>query len=527
MKTKRIIALSIALAMIFICLSGCGDSVGENSEGGHTTLTCAAKKDPGNWGPYGSGGQRYQYNSIGFETMMYVNKDGGVENVLITDYKELGDGVYEIYLYDYIHDTQGNPVTASDVVFSFEKANENGSYVNILTGCTVEAVDDYIVKMTLENEKAGSFFVIMSTINIITQKAWEASGDDMAQNAVGTSPYKITDYAVGSYVTYEKVDDYWQKDESLIASCSIANIDTVKWVIIDDFSAAAIALENGEIDHSVLVLPPDYSRFVAEDGSAKEGFNLSIDPTSYIFGVTFNCGEKSACADINLRKAICYAIDSATIIESHYRGYGDAVGNYVHPAFLDYDESFEHLDSYYAFDPATAKDYLDKSDYNGETLQVLLAANGDVTDISVLVQAYLDDIGIKIEFIPSEASTFNGYLTDATGELYDFVLTADQGSSNADYLSTVLYAGNSSNYNFGNLFRVSDTKLDELWQAMTGVKTHSTETVGDYLNYIEDQCYQYGMFRVSRVNVASSRVTKFVTDGQGYIVCGACEVLPD
>lgn len=332
-----VLALSLSLS-----LAACGDgsndannkdngTIIENADG-TTTLVAANKTDPGSYGPYGSGGQRLPYNNVLYETMVSVTIDKEIQNVLITGYEETSPGVYEIKLYDYIHDTEGNPVKASDVVFSFEKAIENGSYAQVLTSLdSITAKDDTTVVMTLKNERAGDLETILSSINIISQAAWEASGDEMAHNSVGTSPYKMVEFEEGSYVLFEKTDDYWQTDESLIADRSQANVDYIRWVIINDMNAGAVALENGEVDHVMAMNTADYSNFMNDDLTAVGDYQVKVCDNNVFYGMVFNCNEASPCSDVNLRKAIATSIDMDAVVANVLTGYGRPSGNFVNP----------------------------------------------------------------------------------------------------------------------------------------------------------------------------------------------------
>ena len=59
-----------------------------------------------------------------FTTYEYLitREDGVAYGVLAKSWDEVDPKTYDVELYDYIHDAEGNPLTASDVVFSFESA---------------------------------------------------------------------------------------------------------------------------------------------------------------------------------------------------------------------------------------------------------------------------------------------------------------------------------------------------------------------------------------------------------------------
>ena len=538
---KKILALVLA-AIMLIALCACGGGSPsetkqpDNTQSGgtekdpnaHYTMICANMSDPGTYGPYGSGGSFIPYNNVLYESLVSVTAEGVTQNVIMKDCVEKGSGVYEIEIYDYVHDTANNPVKASDIVFSFKKAEENGSYATILeTLKEIKATGDYTLEMTLENERAGNLLGILSSIKIITEAAWNTSSDGMVHDVTGTSPYKVTDYLSGSYVTMERVDDYWQTDESLLADHQKSNIDTIKWVIISDMSQSAASIESGEIDHAMVVSAADYGLFMDADGNAKDGYYVAVADNNLTYGLTFNCSDKSLCSDINLRKAIATAIDNEAMAANAFKGFGRAVGNYVNPAYLDYDTSLEHADSYYAYDLAKAKELLEKSDYNGETLKVLVSSNRNAKAIMVLLEAYLRELGLNVELSQYEKATFDSIYYGESETDWDLTLTVDQGSTGADYLWTVLYAADASLYDFGNLLHVKDDTLQQLYNEMASKETNSVETVQAFLDYVEENCYMYGLIEGYKVNIGGKRVESLSIDCLTNVNCGGCVVKAD
>lgn len=52
------------------------------------------------------------------------------------------EGVYEVEIFDYVTDSNGNHITADDVLYSFEKARESGFFNNIMSTLTaVEKIE--------------------------------------------------------------------------------------------------------------------------------------------------------------------------------------------------------------------------------------------------------------------------------------------------------------------------------------------------------------------------------------------------
>ncbi|MDR3342667.1 MAG: hypothetical protein LBT14_07765, partial [Treponema sp.] len=91
--------------------------------------------DPGDlspWAPVSTG--RSDTEEMLYQALA-TNVDGEAESLLYKEYKLAADEKYvDVFLYDYIHDSAGNPLKASDVVFSFDKAKATGN-VRALSIC--------------------------------------------------------------------------------------------------------------------------------------------------------------------------------------------------------------------------------------------------------------------------------------------------------------------------------------------------------------------------------------------------------
>ena len=70
------------------------------------------------------------------------------------------------------------------------------------------AKDDYTVVMTLTQYDL-SYIYSMTSLMIFDKESYDA--DKIAQEPIGTGPYKVKEYVVNSHITLERRDDYWVK----------------------------------------------------------------------------------------------------------------------------------------------------------------------------------------------------------------------------------------------------------------------------------------------------------------------------
>jgi ABC-type transport system substrate-binding protein len=124
--------LVVLLLLLSPSLFAGGGGEPKPAEGKGTTIIIAGEMDPGSLAPYGAEGPRNYPCWMLYETLARTNLEGKLEKILAKDIKQVADGVYQVTIYDYIHDTAGNHMTASDVVFSFGQFKKEGSGAAIL-----------------------------------------------------------------------------------------------------------------------------------------------------------------------------------------------------------------------------------------------------------------------------------------------------------------------------------------------------------------------------------------------------------
>lgn len=504
---KHVISVLLCMTLSVTALTACGNQAGSVTETpvaetdketaqdqpeenaantGEKTMIVASNSDCVTFAPWGQqGGGRKAVRRALYETLAYMNADGTVSLDLAKEINEVSDGVYDIEIYDYIVDTAGNPMTASDVVFSFKKAEESGVYAAYLDNLeSIEATGDYTVQLTFTNEKVGGLYTMLDYIYIVTEASFEQSGDEMVANPIGTTSYVLDSYVAGSSIKFKKVDTYWQTEELTIDALK-ANLDSFEWTIISEKSQHSIALETGGIDATNSVLAADYGNFVDDSGNPKDGYGFVESVHTGLLTLVFNCSDDSMCKDENLRKAISYAIDTASMAQAGYGSAGVAADCFSSPVYRDYDESWKDAD-YYAYNVEQAKQYLAQSDYAGEELVLLTQSDSELTSQATLVQAFCDAVGIKIKVEYYDTNLYTSYRDDMN---YHFDL--DLEYVNATYYTYELlsYLTDYTYENGTGRMRISDPELTALYDKASAKSTSNAQAVQDCLNYIKEHCY--------------------------------------
>ena len=156
---------------------------------------------------------------------------------------------YTLYDDAYWHD--GEPITADDVVFSFETLISEGapsyaSYYENVT--TAEKIDEHTVKFTFGGETNNELPLIMGQLAVLPKHYWEERDftKTTLEPPLGSGAYKITDFDAGRSIVYERVEDYWAKD--LPVMVGQYNFDKIRYEYFRDTTVAIEAFKAGEYD---------------------------------------------------------------------------------------------------------------------------------------------------------------------------------------------------------------------------------------------------------------------------------------
>ena len=540
---KKILALILALAMTLTLLAGCGQK--DNGQGGSASgtpsqgdpqpsvdlndahggeiggdteevitgtgaqeLTIGITSDIGSFYPGGAGQAPVKVKRVMcYETLFFKDNDGEFHPILAKSYTSKGNGTYEIELFDYITDSQGNPMTAQDIVFSVELYIKDGQ--NSSTWATItesKAIDTYKYQVTFAPETTGQLSDFLTRVPMVTQAAWENSPDEMATYPVGTGGYVLNQSAstTGAVYVFERRADYWQTDEQYICDRNMNNLEKLTVKVIPDVSTLAIELENGSIDFTTEISSNDWSLFMDDNGNTKAGYIKMLGQNNAFVHMTFNCGENSPCQDIKLRQAIAYCIDAAACAYKVYGNVGQVCNAPTNPNLSDSSLDFGS-DDYFPFDVDAAKKLVEESSYNGETLKMLVLPKSTISPVVVLIQSYCLQIGVKLEPLEYDMAQFRKVRVEPTGTEYDIELLGATSADDTVYVSVKELDNRAYGNGLGRHF-VDDPELQELYEKSGDASTTSPEIIRQLLDRITENVYIYGLYYCPSLFFGSDKI---------------------
>ncbi len=278
-----------------------------------------------------------------YESLVTIDDDGVPQPYLAESWTETGDGkTWTFTLRENITFSNGTPLTAHDVAASGnwilnlaknEEAADNGFYQNMrYIVSSFSARDD----RTVEVKAARPYYGLLYSMNF---PVVPASQVDMA-NPVGTGPYVITRFDVGSTMLLDANPNWWQMTPQ---------VREITVMFYPNNKDMITAYEYGHVDTV-------FTRSVAA-AQYKSGLtSLSIDySTRQLECVLINHRERSFPLDsLNVRKAVRYAINVDSIAKNAYMGMTiDADAMYPSDSWLYLDQ-----ESTFVYNPDKARQLL-------------------------------------------------------------------------------------------------------------------------------------------------------------------------
>ena len=306
----------------------------------------------------------------------------------------------------------GDPVTAEDVKFTFERYK--GSAAKLLKEKVreIQILAPNRVRFVLK-EPWPDFMTFYGTSAtgagwIVPKKYIEKVGEDGFKKApVGAGPYKFVAFTPGIELTLEAFGDYWRK---------APQVKRLVMRSIPDETTRAASVKTGEVDAAYL-----FGGAVAEDLKRSPGIRV-VAPLLYgMYWLDFpdQWDPKSAWHDRRVRLAASLAIDRPAINQAEMLGLGKPAGAFVPPEF----DFALHVDPP-AYDPKRAKELMVEAGYPNGFDAGDLTPLPPYTSLAEAVGGYLQAIGIRSSVRTMERATFfsgwrekkfHGLIIGATG----------------------------------------------------------------------------------------------------------------
>ena len=495
MKTRKLLALVLALGLLSAALCGCGGgSTGKTAESEPTGGSGTGTETPAD--PQGAadhpneitvgiaqdldesldphkavaaGTKEVMFNV--FEGLVKPTPDGDLVPAVASEFTSDGT-TYTFTLRQGVKFHNGEAVEMRDVVYSIERnrlPGESGDepLIPALSAIQSMTADDTTLTITLD--QPNNEFLAYLTLAILPE---DYDGQDTMP--VGTGPFKFVSRAAQDNIVLERFEDYWGEP---------AYLDQVTFKIIENADSILMSLQSGAVDLFAHLT----STQVAQLGG---DFNIEEGTMNLVQAMYLNNAEKPF-DDVRVRQALCYAVDRQQILDLAFDGYGSLIGSSMYPAFGKYFD--DSLTNYYPHDAEKAKALLADAGYpDGFHMTITVPSNYQPhIDTAQVIVEQLKEVGVTAEI---QLVEWGSWLSDVyAGRQYQAtVVGVDASTMTARALLErfVSTAGNNFiNYNnaeYDRLFQETLSAADDAAQTAAYKRAEANLTENAANVYIQD-----------------------------------------
>ncbi len=307
----------------------------------------------------------------------------------------------------------GNPLTAEDVAWSFErvvKLDKSPAFILTQFGIDADnvaekakAADDTTFVFTVDKAYAPSFVLncLSATVGSVVDKKLVSEhlkamtpSDDykydndfgnewLKTNSAGSGVFKLREWRANEAVVMDRNDNYYGEK---------AKLARVIYRHMKESSGQRLALEAGDIDVARNLEPNDLDAV-----SGNENIVTTSAPKGTVYYISLN-QKNETLAKPEVRQAFKYLIDYDAIGATLIKGIGE-----VHQTFLPKGVLGELDENPFKLDVAKAKELLEKAGLkDGFSVTMDVRNTQPVTGIAESIQQTAGEAGIKIEIIPGD-----------------------------------------------------------------------------------------------------------------------------
>ena len=254
---------------------------------------------------------------------------------------------------------------------------------------SIDVIDDYTVRINLTEWDSTAITGLCGMVGmIISPVACKKNGVEWAEkNLVGTGPFQFVSWEPDVVIKFKKFDGYWQKGKPYLNGIEI--------IFIADPLTREISFRKGELD-VLISLEAKPTATLEKDGYSV--FRQAVGSGGYGL-VPDSADPKSPFANLKVRQATAYAIDTELIVKSILLGGAEAINQYAYKAHWGYNPNVIG----YPYNPNKAKQLLAEAGYpNGFKTKITYWNFSDIPLAIAAVQAYLKAVGIDAELDPAD-----------------------------------------------------------------------------------------------------------------------------
>lgn len=431
-KLKKLVAVSLALALSASVLVGCGSSSADTGSTNESSSTASTKQelifnlgeDPKTIDPTlntTNGGGTIVGNA--FEGLCKLDENDKAKPGLAESWEISEDGLtYTFKLRDGLKWSDGSPLTAKDFEYSWKRALnpatgaeyayqlyyiKGGEEYNAKGGSVddvaIKAIDETTLEVTLVSP-TPYFLELMAFATYFPVKQEVVEGNDAwatkAETYISNGPFKLVEWRMKDALVFEKNEHYWNAEN--------VKLDKLEMRMITEDTSAYASFQAGQID-MLNSLPTQEIQNAVANGTGQ----IFPQVGTYFYVVNVS-GEGQALTELQeskVRQALNMAIDRTAITENVTKGGQIPATSFVAPSVLGQDGQ-PFTKEYFPADGDVekAKALLAEAGFpEGKglpTIQLIYNTEGAHGDVAQAIQGMWKEIGVNVELQNQEWKVF-------------------------------------------------------------------------------------------------------------------------
>ena len=287
---------------------------------------------------------------------------------LANSWNWIDDTTLEFNLREGITFHNGEPFNADDVVATMnwvaDPANGANPQRNVSWIASAEKIDDMTVRILLDEPFPAALEFLAGPVVIYPNTYFgEVGAEGMAQEPIGTGPYRLTENIAGERLILERYENYHEDSPK-----GTPTIDKIIWRTLPDANTRLAEKISGGVEW-IWQVPADQ----ADRMKVMNRFNVVNESTMRIGYLYFDASDRfgeTPLDDVRVRKAISHAINRQAIVDNLLKGASMVVHSACFPSQFGCDTDVV------------------KYDYNPEKAKTLLAEAGYPDGFEISFHAY-------------------------------------------------------------------------------------------------------------------------------------------
>lgn len=255
------------------------------------------------------------------ESLLTLGDDLNMTEWLAESWEEVDPVTYVYTLREGVTFSDGSPLTADDVVYSWERHRDpevesslNAAFVDV---DTMEATGDN--EVTVQLTRPAAFWQYVPSFAPIVSRAFaeelgERLGTPGSDTILGTGPYVVTDFRADEAVNLARNEDYWGEPPPF---------REVAIQYIPDSQTAQLALRAGEAD-GFFFIPVSEAAGWEDIGGMRVESAPGLLPAYFAWDL-----NEELWSDIHVRRAVAHALDQHGLVDGLLSGYGEVATSLV------------------------------------------------------------------------------------------------------------------------------------------------------------------------------------------------------